>query len=85
MQKSQSLQELQINQLRINKEGAEAIARVMKAQFGLQRLHLVDVGLDCDCLHEISNGILESMSMEYLDLRHNIFDAEGLAALISSL
>ena len=34
---------------------------------------------------ELCKGLRDSMSMDYLDLRQNIFDAKGLAALIQSL
>ena len=34
---------------------------------------------------ELCNGIKECTSLEYLDLRKNIFDSKGLAALILSL
>ena len=34
---------------------------------------------------ELCTGLKESMSMDYLDLRQNIFDQKGLAALIQSL
>ena len=52
---------------------------------GLQRLHLQDAGIDCESMLELCNGLKDSMSMEYLDLRHNIFDTEGLQVLIKSL
>ena len=51
----------------------------------LQHLHLIDAGIDCDTMLELCNGLRDSSSMEYLDLRHNIFDAKGLAELIRAL
>ena len=48
----------------------------------LNYLHLVDVGLDDDTLITVCKGIAKSKSMEFLDLRHNIFDEKGLAVLI---
>ena len=48
-------------------------------------LHLNDAGLDCDTLLDICNGLKDSMSLEHLDLRFNIFDDSGLAGLIKSL
>ena len=45
----------------------------------------MDAGLDCDTLLEISRGLKQSMSLEFLDLRHNIFDHKGLAGMIKSL
>ena len=36
-------------------------------------------------MSEICEGIKESTSLEYLDLRHNIFDAQGLSSIIASL
>ena len=34
---------------------------------------------------ELCKGLKESMSIDYLDLRQNIFDRKGLATLIESL
>jgi Ran GTPase-activating protein (RanGAP) involved in mRNA processing and transport len=51
----------------------------------LKSIHLVDAGLDCDTLLEIAKGLKQSMSLEFLDLRHNIFDSRGLAGTISAL
>jgi Ran GTPase-activating protein (RanGAP) involved in mRNA processing and transport len=51
----------------------------------LKSLSLVDAGLDCDTLLEISRGLKQSMSLEFLDLRHNIFDHRGLAGTINAL
>ena len=45
-------------------------------------IHLNDAGLDCDTLLDICDGLKDSMSLEHLDLRFNIFDATGLAGLI---
>lgn len=41
--------------------------------------------MDCDTLVDICNGIKSSISLELLDLRHNIFDIEGLQGLINAL
>ena len=66
-------------------EGAEAIARVLNSNIGITKLGLVETGLDCNSLKAICEGLQNSMSLEYLDLRHNIFDEEGLGVLIKSL
>lgn len=71
--------------MRVTKEGAEALALVIKELTGLKSLHLIDAGIDCDTLLELCHGLRESQSMEYLDLRHNIFDAKGLAELVRAL
>jgi hypothetical protein len=47
---------------------------------------LIDAGLDCNSLKEICVGIENKDNyLEYLDLKHNIFDDEGVGALIKSL
>jgi len=51
----------------------------------IKGLHLHDAGLDCETLLALCKGLKDSMSLEYLDLRYNIFDDKGLAGLISSL
>jgi Ran GTPase-activating protein (RanGAP) involved in mRNA processing and transport len=66
-------------------EGAQAIASLLKEHHNLKSLHLIDAGLDCDTLLEICSGISETMSLEYLDLRQNIFDKAGLQGLIKAL
>ena len=76
---------MRIEALRVNKEGAIAIANMMMRNVGFQRLELIDAGIDCDCMLELCNGIKECTSLDYLDLRKNIFDSKGLAALILSL
>jgi Ran GTPase-activating protein (RanGAP) involved in mRNA processing and transport len=57
---------------------------MLTAYQDLNSLHLVDTGLDCDTLLEICKGVAKSKSMEFLDLRHNIFDDKGLAGLINA-
>jgi hypothetical protein len=49
----ESIEEVQINQLRINKEGAQAIATMLAQTIQLKSIHLVDAGLDCDTLLEV--------------------------------
>lgn len=71
--------------MRINMEGARAISQLLKDFVYLKSLHLVDVGLDSETLREICNGISDTMSLEYLDLRQNIFGKQGLKSLIKSL
>lgn len=67
-------------------EGADAICKLLKDCLHLKSLHLIDAGLDCDTLKEICKGIDEKVhGLEYLDLKHNIFDKRGLNSLIKSL
>lgn len=63
-------------------EGGQAISKLLNECITINSLHLQDAGLDDDTLIEICQGIDESMSLEYLDLRHNIFHRKGLARLI---
>ena len=66
-------------------EGAQQISQMISSNISLTSLHLVDSGLDCETLLEVCKGVKESMSLEYLDLKHNIFDDKGLAGLIPAL
>lgn len=80
-----SIEEVFLNEMRINNSGAEAVSYLITQSAKLTSLHLKDAGLDCDTLLEISKGISKNSTLEYLDLRHNIFDKNGLKALIMAL
>jgi len=43
--------------------GAESISKILTANVGLNRLHLVDCGIDDDVLTEICKGLQDSMSI----------------------
>lgn len=49
--------------MRINKRGAEQISKILTANIGLNRLHLVDCGIDDDILAELCKGLQDSMSI----------------------
>lgn len=51
----------------------------------IQKLELVDCGLDCEALLKICEGLRDNTSLTHLDLRHNIFDLGGLQGLIKAL
>lgn len=44
-----------------------------------------EAGIDSVTLKKLCKGIKESVSLEYLDLKHNIFDEDGLHALFEAL
>lgn len=83
--KQSSITRFKISQLRINMEGAQAISNMISESLILNELHLIDAGIDCDTLEEICKGIERSESLEYLDLKQNIFDCRGVKYLINAI
>ena len=61
------------------------MANLLSSYKNLESLHLVDTGLDCETLLKVGQGIEQCPSLEFLDLRHNVFDRDGFAGLISAL
>lgn len=61
------------------------MANLLSCNKNLKSLHLVDTGLDCETLLKVGEGIEKCSSLEFLDLRHNVFDRDGFAGLISAL
>ena len=51
----------------------------------VKRLTLIDAGLGNLAMIEISKGIKEAISLEYIDLRHNRYELPGFKALIDAL
>ena len=51
--RSQSIHEIHISQMRINRQGAEAIAQVLSNTFGLLKLELIDTNLDNESMLQI--------------------------------
>ena len=51
----------------------------------LKHLTLIDCGIGNRALKEIAKGIKEAICLQYVDLRHNNFETEGLRALIDAL
>lgn len=49
-----------LSQLRINMEGAQAIAKMLNDQMNLSEIHLIDTGLDCETLTTICKSFEES-------------------------
>lgn len=83
--KQSCIKSFKLSQLRINMEGAQAISKMIQESLILNELHLIDTGIDSETLQEICKGIAKSDSLEYLDLKQNIFDKKGIRCLIDAV
>jgi len=80
-----TIEAIQLNQMRINQEGAKAISKMLHEFVWLKSLNLQDTGLDGETLLVICEGISDCINIEHLDLKQNIFSSEGLKGLIHAL
>ena len=78
----ENIEEFSLNKLRINLQGAQAIGSMLKEYSSLKRLNLVDAGLDDESLGEICQGIADTIGLEYLSLKQNNFETEGLSLMM---
>ena len=75
LEKNQSIQAVKFVDIVIHEKEATCISEMLKAKSSIQKLEIVNCGLDDASMIQISQGLGLSKQLKHLDLRNNHFEA----------
>ena len=85
LEKNRTVQAIKFMDIVIHEREASTISELLKVNSSIQKLEIVNCGLDDASMIQISQGVGLAKQLKHLDLRHNHFEAQGLHTLTNAL